>query len=126
MIPNFKRVLADNALAVGASATVNGAAALKGTATDAVVSLINSAASGTVTPTIQGSNDGTTYTAVTPDKGSLTALAAGASIQTVHLAQLQYKQYRVQYVSGATSGTTASDLFDFHGVADSFELQSPT
>ena len=121
MIANSKIVTADQALAVGASATVNGAAANKGTATDLILILSNTGASGTVTPTLQGSNDGVTWTNVTPDKGTLAALAAGSSTQVVHAAQLQYKQYRVQYVSGASSGTTATDVFVFQNLADSFD-----
>lgn len=109
----------DQATAVGASSTVNGVAANKGTATDLVVVLSNTGASGTVTPTIQGANaTGGPWTAVTPDKGSLAALSAGASVQVVHLAQLQYQFYRVSYTSGATSGTTATDTFVFVPVQD--------
>lgn len=121
-------VTPDQAVAVGASATVNGTAATKGTATDLALILSNTGGSGTVTPVLQGSNDGVTYTAVNPDKanvtlnsGALPALVGAASVVVAHYAQLQYKQYRVSYTSAATSGTTATDVFVYHPAADSFD-----
>lgn len=126
----IKTVVADQATAVGASLTVNGNPANKGTATDVIVVLSNTGGSGTVTPTIQGANVAAgPWFAVNPDKASvvlvggttLPALAGAASVVQAHLAQLQYQLYRVQYVSAAASGTTATDIFEFMPVADAFD-----
>ena len=118
----LKIVVPDQALAVGASATVNGTGANKGTATDLVLVLSNTGGSGTVTPSLNGSNVlGSGYVAVTPDKGTLVNLVGATSVQVVHAAQLQFQFYRVTYVSGATSGTTATDVFIYVPVEDSFD-----
>lgn len=119
----------DQALAVGASATVNGTGTSKGTCTDLVVTLSNSSSSGTVTPTLQGSNVlASGYVAVTADKanvtltaGALPALAGAASVVVAHYAQLQFQYYRLSYVSAAASGTTATDVFAFMPTEDSFD-----
>src|SRR5215472_13880080 len=120
--------LGDQALAVGASATVNGTGANKSTCTDAVALLSNTGGSGTVTPTVQGSNVlASGYVAVNPDKanvalsaGALPALVGATSLVVAHYAQLQFQFYRVSYTSAATSGTTATDIFLFMPVEDSF------
>jgi hypothetical protein len=129
MIPNIKVAAPDQGLVVGASATVNGTGVSKGTGTDLVVVLSNSASSGTVTPTVQGSNVlGSGYVAVNPDKanvtlvaGALPALTGAASVVVAHYAQLQFQFYRVSYVSAAASGTTATDVLEYFQLQDSFD-----
>ena len=102
--------------------TFNGTAATKGTATDLLLTIITgvdgtSSFSGGVSYVVQGSNDGSTYTAVTPDKGTLSSDSA-ANTHTAHFAQLQYKQYRTQYlnVSGLAN---CSAVYNYQPVADS-------
>lgn len=129
MIPNVKVLVPDQALAVGAGVTVNGTAANKGTGTDLILILSNTGGSGTVTPTLQGSNvSGSGYVNVNPDKasvalnaGALPALTGAASVVVAHYAQLQFQFFRVSYTSAATSGTTATDVFEFVQLQDSFD-----
>src|SRR5215472_1958524 len=124
------KYLTDLSTAVGASATVNGAAQNKGTATELTVILCNTGGSGTVTPTLQGSNTSgfASPTAVNPDKasvalsaGALPALSGATSTVLAKYGQLQFQFYRMQYVSAATSGTTFTNVFVFSAVQDSFD-----
>ena len=125
------KILQDFSTVVGASATVNGAAQAKGTATELTVILENTSITGTVTPQLQGANASSfaSPTAVNPDKASV-ALSAGAlpaltvgSTQAIYAKynQLQFAFYRMQYVSAATSGTTFTNVFVFSPMADSFD-----
>lgn len=124
------KILTDLSTAVGASATVNGAAQAKGTSTDLIVVLCNTGGSGTVTPQLQGSNTSGFGSPVNinPDKanvtlnaGALPALSGATSTVVAKYGQLQYAFYRMQYVSGATSGTTFTNVFTFFPTADSFD-----
>ena len=119
----------DQAMVVGASVTVNGTGVTKGTATDLVAILSNSSGSGTVTPTIQGSNTlGSGYVAVNPDKANvalvalaLPALVGAASTVVAHYGQLQFQFYRASYTSAAASGTTATDALVYHPTQDTLD-----
>ena len=124
------KVLTDLSTAVGASATVNGTAQNKGTATDLIVVLANTGGSGTVTPQLQGSNTVgfASPVNVNPDKASVTlnagalpALSGATSTVVAKYGQLQYQYYRMSYTSAAASGSTFTDVFLFFPVADSFD-----
>jgi len=110
-----------------AAATVAGAAANKGTATDMILNIIAgpdgaNAVGGTTTITIQGAN-ATSFaspTTVTPDKGSFANITASGQ-QSAHFAQLQYQYYRVLLSGNATATVNVYDAFLFHPVEDSFD-----
>lgn len=115
----------DKPLRITSANSFNGTAATKGTATDLVLTIVvtpdgTSSFAGNVTYVVQGSNDGSTYTAVTPDKGSLNSDTA-ANVQTAHFANLQYKQYRLQPVGASSPLMDVVGIFEFLGLQDSFD-----
>ena len=130
MIPNVK-VLNDSGLSmtVSTTGTYTGAAQAKGTATDLVLTVIAGpvggvALAGTFVPTVQGSNVtspvATNWTAVTPDKGTLSNFTAAGS-DVVHLANLQYAYYRIYISQAAASTAMVESNFAYFGLQDSFD-----
>ena len=122
------KVLSDNQLRVVSATTTNGTAQTKGTATDCIVE-INVGADGasafaagtTAAPAIQGSNDGSTWTAVTADKGTMPANFTAVGQTILHFQNLQYKQYRIQIVSTGSPVMNITVFWNFHPMADSFD-----
>ena len=118
----------DKPLRVTSANSFNGTAATKGTATDLVLTIVvtadgTSAFAGNVSYIVQGSNDGSTYTAVTPDKGSLNSDTA-ANVQSAHFANLAYKQYRVQPVGASSPLMDVVAIYEFLGLQDSFDAST--
>lgn len=126
MIANSVVSVPDNSIDISGTGSTNGTTVTKGTATDLLLSVMfanrgTQTLAGTYTVTVQGTNDSTTYTAVTPDKGSLPAATnLSAGVTTVHLANLQYASYRA-VVAGTTGPGTFIALFNYQGIQDSIK-----
>jgi hypothetical protein len=124
------KVLSDIQLRLTSNTTLQGAAQAKGTATDAMVTILagadaNNPVAGTVTVTIQGGNTTTgPWTTVTTDKptaGGSVANLTVAGQQVVHLAQLQFAFYRVALSAAAATTCDTSALWAFMPTEDSFD-----
>lgn len=116
----------DASVDISSATTTNGTTVNRGTATDLrlVIGFANRASTalaGSYTVNLQGSNDGTTFTTVTADKGTMPSAATATGITVCHFAQLQYKLYRTQIVSQTTPVGTVYSIYDFEGLADSFD-----
>jgi hypothetical protein len=114
----MKILVPDNAAALTASGTLNGASTgvLPPGLLDGVVSYIFAAIAGATVTAIQlqGSNDGASWTNVAFDKGTFVAVAA-AGTQSFHFAQAQFARYRTTYTSGALTGAPiVTSLYNFH------------
>lgn len=112
-------------LRVTSANSFNGTAAKRGTATDLLLTIVvtpdgTSAFAGNVTYIVQGSNDGSTWTPVTADKGALNSDTA-ANVQTAHFAQLQFAQYRVQPVGASSPLMDVVAVYNFATMEDSFD-----
>lgn len=129
MIANSK-VLYDNDLRCTAAITSQGAAQAKGTATDALVSILAgpdgaTAISGTLVVSVQGSNVTATatsnWTTVTADKGTIANITASGT-QTLHFENLQYAYYHLAYNgSGAAVTANVDVVWNFQNLQDSFD-----
>lgn len=125
MIANAKKVCTYSA-ANSAATTTNASSVTKGTATDLALTVHldnfgTTSLAGTWTFQLQGTNDGSTYTNVSADKGALQSASSVAGDSTAHYAQLQYKGYRVQAVTGTTTTGSFVAVYDFQNLADSFD-----
>lgn len=119
-----KIVVPDKPIRLTSANSFNGTAAKRGTATDLLLTIIVEAdgTSGfgtTAGYVVQGSNDGSTWTPVTPDKGAFTSDSA-ANSQVAHFGQLQFAQWRCQPV-GATGLVDFTAVYNFQTMADSFD-----
>lgn len=132
--PGHILVKIDNQLRTTAAGTVNGTAQTRGTALNALISVIAgpdgaTAVAGSTALQVQGSNVTATATSnwnnITPDKGSWTVSTGGtvtaSGTQQLHLANLQYQYYRLQAVSATTATNNLTVNWSFFPVQDSFD-----
>lgn len=116
---HMKIIVADQGATLTASGTLNGASTgvLPPGYFSCVVTYIFLAIAGASVTAIQlqGSNDGSTWTNVSFDKGTFTAVSAAGN-QTFHFAQTAYARYRTTYTSGALTGGTVTSLYNFHAL----------
>jgi hypothetical protein len=124
------KVLSDTQLRLTSNTTLQGAAQAKGTATDAMVTILAgadgaNAVAGTTTITIQGGNTTTgPWTTVTTDKPTAGGSAANITVagnQVLHLAQLQFAFYRVALSAAAATTSSTSAVWAFMPTEDSFD-----
>ena len=121
------KLLADGQIRVTAAVTSQGAAQAKGTATDLLLTVIYgpdgaTAVAGSTVLAVQGSNVTATatsnWTTVTPDKGTMPTVTASGTT-SVHLGNLQFAFYHLQYVAAGASTTDLEAVWNFHPVQDS-------